>query len=344
MRVVVATAAFAQLTPATTGAALARAWAGLGAEVAVVPLGEAGAGFATAWEELTGGRCVVVPAASRPSPTVDALPLRASSFPIGDAVREAAGSTGPVVVDLADSSAHDGGAGFLAALGCTADVPLTSGVAQLTGITEIDLSPALAWLAGREILVAVPASEAVLPLCGLRGITSVRGYASGTDVQVLLDTDQALVDLCVALGRPELATTPGAGAWGGVGAVVLALGGRVASGPELIAARAHLAVTIAASDLVVTGADQLDFGTMGGDSVTVVRELASAALRPVIALARTNFISSRELRTISIEAAHSLAPTPDVILDADAITTAATGVARSWSWCCLLYTSPSPRD
>ncbi|HSN44044.1 MAG TPA: hypothetical protein VLR88_08310, partial [Propionibacteriaceae bacterium] len=60
MRVVVATAAFAQLTPASTGAALARAWAGLGAEVAVVPLGEAGAGFATAWEELTGGRCVVV--------------------------------------------------------------------------------------------------------------------------------------------------------------------------------------------------------------------------------------------------------------------------------------------
>lgn len=329
MRVVVATAAFAQLSPATTGAALARAWAGLGAEVAVVPLGDAGAGFATAWDELTGGRCVVgAPGGPPPS----GLQLHSSSFPTGELLRAAPRSGDEVVVDLAGIHAHDGGAGLLAALGCTADTPLTSGVAALGGITTLDLGPARDWLAGRELLVAVPASEASAPLCGLRGITSVRGHAGGTDVQVLLETDQALVDLCAALGRPDLATAPGGGAAGGVGATVLALGGRVGSGPALIADRAHLAETIAASDLVVTGSDRLDFGTMGGDSVALVRELAAASLRPVIALARTNFISARELRTISIEAAHSLAASPDVLLDADAITAAAAGVARSWSW------------
>lgn len=57
---------------------------------------------------------------------------------------------------------------------------------------------------------------------GLRGITSVRGHAVGADVSVLLSTDQALVDLCAALGRPDLANLTGAGACGGVGAAVLA--------------------------------------------------------------------------------------------------------------------------
>ncbi|HNV10042.1 MAG TPA: glycerate kinase [Propionibacteriaceae bacterium] len=328
MRVVVATAAFAHLTPGATGAALARAWAGLGAEVAVVPLADAGAGFATAWSELTGESCVVVES-DPPSP---GLNLGATSASVGEALLTADPTAARLVCELPALDVHDGGAGMLAALGCTADVDLTVGVAGLAGITRLDLAPALGRLAGRELILVVPASEVERPLCGLRGITSVRGHAVGADVSVLLSTDQALVDLCAALGRPDLANLTGAGACGGVGAAVLALGGRVVSGPTLLAGRALLANTIADADLVVTGADQLDFATMGGAPVAEVVRLASEALRPVIAVARTNYISARELRTISIESAHSLAPAPDVVLDAADITEAATAVARSWSW------------
>lgn len=329
MRVVVACGPFEGLGPVGTGAAIARSWASLGAEVAVVPMAEAGADFAPAFAALAGANpeCLLV--------TCPAQPGQASSAVVGQCVADALDGAGPEVcsvwVDVAGADWRDGGAGMLAALGATADVPLDRGVDALAGITRIDLSPVDARLAGRTLHVVVAPEQDAGHLTGMRGITAAHGHAHGTDPALMLAQDQALVDLAAACGRPELATTAGSGALGGVGFVALLTGGRVATGPSWCAELSGLADTIAQADLVVTGCDQLEFGTKGGALLPLVTGLAEQAMRPVVAVARHNWISAREMRTMGIEEGYTLSPS-NQRLDGSEVTRACLSVARTWTW------------
>lgn len=360
MRVVVATDRYPALSSAQAGAALATAWAEQRAEVAVVPLGNALEGFQQALADLLAasgdlivtdhGLAHVVEAetddglllAVRPEhvPVGDGIDAEASSVEVGRLLRSvvetarARGTVSRVVLEMGDRPAHDGGAGFLAALGATADRPLDAGVAALAGITTADLAPVQQWLAGAALDLVVPAEEHTRHLVGLRGLTSVRGHAIGLDPTTLLATDQALVDLAAALGKVTESKTPGAGAAGGLGFAVLALGGTVNTGAGYGRDLANLATTIAQADLVVTGAAQLDFGTMGGDVLFTVLAVAGEALRPVVVVAEHNFISARELRSIGVEAAYPVRTdtTDQRPVEAEELLAAARPIAQSWAW------------
>ena len=69
----------------------------------------------------------------------------------------------------------------------------------------------------------------------------------------------------------EQSTQPGAGACGGLGLAVLALGGRLTTGPECASGR----LSTAPVELVVTGCTVFDFASRGGGVVA-----AAARLRP----------------------------------------------------------------
>lgn len=360
MRVLVSTGAFRHLTSAQTGAALARAWAELGAQCAVVPIAEANSGFGQAWadlvgarseglisvdglavelhhEPLTGSLClsVHVPAAD------DVDPL--SSAPVGRAVAQAladfpapANAEAPreLLLEVSGAAWHDGGAGFLHALGARAEQDLDGGVDALAGVAGVDLAPVRERLAGAALTLVTSQDEAERHLVGLRGITSVRGHGRGDDPARMLATDQALMDLAAGCGAAALATTPGSGALGGLGFAVLLLAGAVVTGPQVCAGRAGLQQSMERADLVVTGYDELEFGTKGGDLLPLVTELAQQSMKPVVAFARRNWISARELRTMGIEQAYGLAPATDGehVLDEPAIMLAAAPSARTWSW------------
>lgn len=360
MRVVVATDRYPAMTSAQAGAAMATAWAEHRAQVAVVPLGNALAGFQEALADLLAasgdliatdhGIANVVEAntddgmllAIRPEhvPAGDGIDTQASSVEIGRLVREVVTSArerqpvARIVLELGDRPAHDGGAGFLSALGATADRRLDAGVEALGGVTTVDLAPVQQWLDGATIDLVVPAGDEGRHLVGLRGLTSVRGHAIGLDPFTLLSTDQALVDLAAALDRTRASITAGAGASGGLGFAILALGGRVTTGAAYGRDLANLTATIAQADLVVTGGGQMDFGTMGGDVLSTVLAAATAALRPVVVVAVHNFISSRELRSIGVEAAYSVRAdvTDQTPVGADELLAAVRPVATSWAW------------
>lgn len=356
MRVLVATGAFSQLTSAQTGAALARAWAEFGAQCAVVPIGEAGKGFGQSWADLVGADSVglrqvdglQVELYHRAADASLCLGIRsprtddedaASSAPVGTALRQALddfpapspGAPREVWLELDAGSWHDGGAGFLAALGARADVGLAGGVDGLAGISVLDLAGVRTRLTGIRLHLVTSGEQAQRHLTGLRGITSARGHALGQHPGQMLATDQALVDLAAAAGAEQLATTAGSGAVGGLGFAVLALAGEVLTGPHACARIAGLEQSLRRADLVVTGYDELEFGTKGGDLLPEVTEAAQQAMKPVVALARRNWISARELRTMGIEEAYSLSA-PDVVLDEAALTAAAAASARTWSW------------
>jgi glycerate kinase len=268
-----------------------------------------------------------------------ALPLSSSSVRLGEAVRyvleQRARPPATILLDCAAVDTHDGGAGLLAGLGATADVPLTQGVSGLRGLGELDLA-SVRDLIGDRLVGVVPAGQLSLPLLGLRGITSLRGRTAGLDPEELLATDAALERLAEVVNRAA-GDIPGAGACGGVGFAVLALGGSLTSGPAVGLGSPEATAAIAGADLVVTGCTLLDFASRGGGVVAEAAQAAAAALCPCIAVAGEVVIGGRELRTLGIESAYPVGqstldrPVGGDVAPAELAKVAAR-VGRSWRW------------
>src|SRR4051794_30471011 len=89
----------------------------------------------------------------------------ATSWGVGELVLHAIGAGATeITVGLGGSGTNDGGAGLLGALGATADRPLSEGPGGLAGVTELDLEPARARVAGVRLTCA---SDVDSPLTGL---------------------------------------------------------------------------------------------------------------------------------------------------------------------------------
>ena len=179
-------------------------------------------------------------------------------------------------------------------------------------------------------MALVPADQVSRPLTGLNGLAATEGREAGAELAGVLARDAAAEQWVRRLG---LEPGPGAGAASGAGLLLQALGGSVVDPLSLLAERYRLADTLQRADLVVTGAEELDFHAVGGAVVKRVAAMAGEALRPVIAVVGRNFISSRELRLAGLEQAYPLlaavAPgetTPDLLADVSR------QVATTWSW------------
>ena len=345
MRVLVCSDAVCGLSSAEAGACLAEGWSGH--RTAVVPVGEAGAGFVGAAAATWGAVEEPVVVADRVGTRASAgdrtvvglpgagvaegpIPSAASSVALGRLLAETLPTSGALLVDLVSDDVHDGGAGTLAALGAEADVDLTAGVGGLVGLGRLDLTGARERLARVDLVGVVPLGQRSTPLLGLRGITSVRGRAAGQDAEPLLAADAALERLA-GLAGDGLATVPGAGACGGTALAVLALGGRLDTGPDLALAGVRAPV-----DLVVTGCSVFDFAHRGGGVVASAAALAARLLAPCVVVAGEVVIGAREMRTMGIEAAYavreSAGDAPDGLVSSDELAATARRVARTWRW------------
>ena len=189
-----------------------------------------------------------------------------------------------LLVDLAGLPVHDAGAGLLAGLGATADRSLSSGPESLADLGEIDLETARAALAGVDLVGVVPTAQIGQHLLGLRGITAQAGRAAGLEPADLLRVDAAL-DRFARLAAPDQASRAGAGACGGLGFAVLALGGRLATGPDLAFSSPAGVRAAPGVDLVLTGCSVFDFARRGGGVVSAAAERAAAALSPCVLIA-----------------------------------------------------------
>src|SRR6202042_506907 len=170
-----------------------------------------------------------------------------------------------IVVGLGGSASTGGGRGLIEELG--------------------GLDTARRRCAGVELIAACDVEH---PLLGPWGAARVFGPQKGADPDTVAALEERLAqwagELDAAAGRPVSAEA-GAGAAGGIGAALLALGGRCESGAAIVAAHTGLAGDISAADLVLTGEGKFDDQSLCGK---VVGALAAAALSsqvPVIVLA-----------------------------------------------------------
>jgi len=350
VRVLICPDRMGSLSSASAGQALAVGWPGAD----TVAIGEAGLGLVEAtadgwgvplqtgvldgalfeWAVTDGQAVLGIRGPSGPPAADSPIPYEATSLPLGRAVATVLAEHRPrqLFVDLAGLDCHDGGAGLLAGLGAVATgAELTGGVAGLAGIDGVDLAPARALLASTELIGVVPSQQRDALLLGLRGITSRRGHAAREDAALLLAADAALQRL-TGLVASEAAAAPGAGACGGLGWMVLALAGRLTTGPELA-----LAEVRGPYDLVVTGCGLFDFATRGGGVVAASAELAAELLAPCIVVAGEVLIGSREMRTMGIEAAYPIReshldrPAGGDLQEAELVATV-TRISRTWRW------------
>jgi glycerate kinase len=351
VRVLVASDSIGSLTSSEAGHAIASGWST--ADVRVLPVGDSGTGFVRAYADLldaeveaaVDGDVVVTTAAAGGTVLTQVLrpdgghglALTASSRPLGEVLAGILPDQRPhqLVVDLSGLPVHDAGAGLLAALGADADQPLDAGVEPLGRLSTIDLSVPRSLLADTELIGVVPAAQLSQPLLGLRGITSLAGRAAGLDPADLVATDAAL-ERFTKLAAPDQAAAPGAGACGGLGFAVLALGGRLTTGPALAFAAPAGRRARSGVELVLTGCSVFDFARRGGGVVAAAAELAAARLSPCVLIAGEVVVGAREMRAMGIEAAYAVRestlsePTGEVT-EAELRQTAQR-VARSWRW------------
>lgn len=328
MRILIGVDALGSCDSVTAGTAVGRAFrtASQGqAHIAVIPMAAGGTALQQALTKL--GRPVTVVGGEPAAPFFNP---HDSSWAVGQQLVDVleTESSSRLLLDLTGFSGGDGGAGLLAALGATASgARLDAGALGLVGLTGLDLSRPRAGLDGIELIGVLPSDQRYDELLGLRGWASRFGRQADADPQLMLSSNDGLAALLSAMG---VADGPGVGAGGGLAAAVLALGGRLVTGPDLCAEASGLEHSVAQADLVITGADTLDFAARGGPVVAAMAEWAEASLKPCVAVAREVAISTRELRVHGIESAHAIGG--DATMGAAELEQRAAGVASSWLW------------
>lgn len=243
------------------------------------------------------------------SPCTESAALAATTYGVGElmlcAVRAGAKA---IYIGLGGSATNDGGAGMLQALGarlvdeCGRNI--APGLAGLEHVASIDLAPALRVLGGARIVVL---SDVENPLVGRRGALAVFGGQKGLptgDAEALGKYDSwmvgygRLLDTAIARARaqgllrvPEGARTfgsvlgvPGAGAAGGLGAALLALGAELRSGVETVLDLIGFDERVRDADLVITGEGNMDEQSAAGKAPVGVARRAKRYGKPVVAV------------------------------------------------------------
>ena len=197
-------------------------------------------------------------------------PWQTTSAGTGELIRAAhAAGARAILLGIGGSATHDLGLGALGALGLrflTADGHLLPSptpdhwpeIARIDGQLPCDLPP---------IRIACDVAN---PLLGPDGAATVYGPQKGLTSARILELDNAsarIVDLLAGhTGRSgDLATTPGAGAAGGIAfGFLCAADARLVPGSDLVSAWLDLDARLAAADLVITGEGRFDASSLSG--------------------------------------------------------------------------------
>jgi glycerate 2-kinase len=210
-------------------------------------------------------------------------PMRASSFGTGELIKGAlARQPSRILVALGGSATVDGGMGLARALGVRfvdadgKDVP--EGGAGLERIASIDASRLDARF--RDTTV-VALHDVMNPLVGMEGAARVFGPQKGANAEQVEALDRGLTRLAERLFADlgsDVADMHGAGAAGGAGGMLKALGAELRPGAEVVLDAMRFEEHLDGADLVLTGEGKLDRQSAGGKGPVAVAKASAAKL------------------------------------------------------------------
>jgi glycerate 2-kinase len=193
-----------------------------------------------------------------------------------------------VLVGVGGSATNDGGAGLAQALGVRLldadDRDIGPGGAALLDLASIDASGMPAELDGVRVEVLTDVDN---PLIGPDGASAVFGPQKGASEADVILLDRALTRFAEILRRDtgaDVASLPGAGAAGGIGAALVAfVGATFRSGLEAVMEATDLRTRLAGAEVVVTGEGAFDAESLRGKVVGgVIREARAAGAGRVL--------------------------------------------------------------
>ncbi len=219
--------------------------------------------------ELPSGETVIEMAQASGLPLLqpeERNPLKTSSFGTGQLMRRALDEGAhSLILGIGGSATNDGGMGMLSALGAVftdSDGRMLTGCgAQLAKVANIDLSGLDKRLKNITVMCDVQN-----PLLGDQGATRIYGAQKGADaaMQDVLEEGMAHYAevLFQKLGK-DIASFPGAGAAGGLGAVLGGvLGAKIRRGIDFVLDLTGFDRHLQNADLVITGEGHLDAQTV----------------------------------------------------------------------------------
>jgi len=223
--------------------------------------------------------------------------MRASSFGTGEMIRGAlARRPSRLIVALGGSATVDGGTGIARALGLRfldeAGMPLPDGGGALERLARIDADRLDPRVRATPIVIA---SDVTNPLLGSHGAAREFGPQKGASPQQVEALERGLANLAERLRTDldaEVADQAGAGAAGGAGAMLMALGGRVRSGIEIVLEAVRFTERLNGAGLVLTGEGKLDRSSLAGKAPIEVARVASAAGVPCAAIVGSSEIEA----------------------------------------------------
>lgn len=243
------------------------------------------------------------------SPCTEPAALAATTYGVGELMlRAVRAGAKTLYIGLGGSATNDGGAGMLQALGARLvddrGCDIAPGLAGLERVAGVDLMLAVQALGGARIVVL---SDVENPLVGRRGALAVFGGQKGLptdDAQALNRYDGwmvgygRLLDTAIAEARAQgllrvsegartfgsVLGVPGAGAAGGLGAALLALGAELRSGVETVLDLVGFDERVRDVDLVITGEGNMDEQSAAGKAPVGVARRAKRYGKPVVAI------------------------------------------------------------
>lgn len=260
-------------------------------------------------------------------------PTRTTTFGVGELIHAALDrGVHQIFVGLGGSATNDGGAGMAQALGARLldadgnDLP--SGGGALVNLARIDISNLHPRLRMTPI---IGFTDVTSPLCGPTGASVVFGPQKGATPEQVAELDAALAHYAAILQRDlgaDVATVPGAGAAGGLGAGLLAFAdARLTPGAAAILEAVQIDQRLSDCDLVITGEGRLDGQIAFGKITGALAERACMHGVPTICVAgglASGYESAYDLGITAIivaadgprTLADALAHTPELIRDA----------------------------
>jgi glycerate kinase len=365
MRVLIAPDKFAgTLTAVQAADAIAAGWGRTSPadELRAAPLADGGPGFADTVAAAVGGQLLAVTVSGPRGEPVPATvvfagetayveaaqacglhlvpegerdPRETTTYGVGELLVAAVGAgASRIVVGLGGSATNDGGAGLLAALGAGPRDLLGRGAHGLAALRseQVDLAAARRTLRGATLVAATDVDN---PLHGLRGATVGFAEQKGATREQLPELEQAL-EHWGNLVDERSALAKGAGAAGGLGFALLALGAQRVPGIATVMDIVGFGELLSGTDLVVTGEGSLDWQSLRGKVVSGVAQAAMERGVPVIVLAGQVLVGRRELSALGVEAAYPVADGPAEVAaslahPAERLADLAERIARTWS-------------
>lgn len=237
-------------------------------------------------------------------------PLAARSDGTGELVAAAAERVPErIIVGIGGSATVDGGTGAARAFGWRflddSGDELPPGGGALVDLARIDASSV------RTIEAeVVGACDVDSPLLGPVGAARRFARQKGADQDAVERLEAGLACLAERIREDvgvDVASIPGAGAGGGMGAGLVAFfGGELRSGFDLIARSSELAGAIESADLVITGEGRLDAQSLRGKVPIGVANLARAAKTKCFAVVGDLELERGEWRAAGFELAVGL--------------------------------------